>query len=184
MLHLLGEALTHGWLQSVSRNPLVNVPTPWMYTPMRAFAIWSVSSSSFWLYVVRPDCSSQLACGERIFYWLSVFEVREKVEKNIRPRRPRSTPRSFYKLMEKCWQHEPEKRISMNNVLAYFGIDSSAVLDPRPLFKAQARQSCAGTSRAASIFRETKAMNRSFRRQGLARAVVSETGLDRGHGLS
>jgi hypothetical protein len=38
----------------------------------------------------RPESQLQLACGEHILYWLSTFEVREKVEKNMRLQRPKT----------------------------------------------------------------------------------------------
>jgi hypothetical protein len=38
----------------------------------------------------RAESQRQLASGERIFHWLSMFEVREKVEKNMRLQRPKT----------------------------------------------------------------------------------------------
>jgi hypothetical protein len=124
----------------------------------------------------------QLACTDRIFYWIaSEHEVKNKVKMNVRPRRPRSVPKSFYKLMEKCWQHEPERRISMNNVLAYFGINPSRVLDPGPLFMAQSRQSC--LSCTPQYIRSTESYIRSSTQETVSRTIIPEIRLDRSDGL-
>jgi hypothetical protein len=59
--------------------------------------------------------------------------------------------KQFYQLMEKCWGQVPEKRINMNNILAYFHKHPSVALGPAAIFMAQARVSCMYASCSSSV---------------------------------